>query len=185
MVSDQLGIRTFRHGLHRRARRHIQCLIECECGLPPHLRDVLGRSSIRASGRSRSTSMKQARPVLLRSSRTPPYASSTVLISRDPNPALRGCYARELGQHEKNGRPVQADCEAIEGGSPRVGRASRVQVPLRNGATSTSRARCWSKKSPSAFPRSVVSVSHESKTARCSALFRSTSIVSWNTFARR
>src|SRR5258708_37086240 len=29
--------------------------------------------------------------------------------------------ALELGQHEKNGRPVQADCEAIEAGT-RLGR---------------------------------------------------------------
>src|SRR5258708_37414140 len=71
---------------------HIQCLVECECGLLPHLRDLPSRSSIRASGRSRSTTIKQARPVLLRSSRTPPYPSSTVLISRDPNPACRRCF---------------------------------------------------------------------------------------------
>jgi len=75
MVSDLLPIHSFRHRLHRRGRRHIHCLIECECGLLPHLRDVLGRSSVRASGRSRSTSMKQARPVLLRSSRTPSATS--------------------------------------------------------------------------------------------------------------
>src|SRR5260370_30663859 len=71
---------------------HIKCLVECECGLVPHLRDVPARSSIRASGRSRSTTIKQARPVLLRSSRTPPYPSSTVLTSRDPNPACRRCF---------------------------------------------------------------------------------------------
>jgi hypothetical protein len=93
--------------------------------------------------------------------------------------------ALELGQHEKNGRPVEADCDAIEGGRRAVVDASRVEVPLRNGATSTSRARCWSKKESVHIPRSVVSIPHESKTARCAALFRSTSIVSWNTLARQ
>src|SRR5258706_8991139 len=80
--------------MHRvgRAGRHMQCLVECECGLLPHPLDLLVGSSIRASGRSRSTSMKQERPVLLRSTRTPPYPSSTVLISRDPNPECRGCF---------------------------------------------------------------------------------------------
>ena len=32
-----LAIHSFRYGLHRRGRRHIKCLIECECGLLPHL----------------------------------------------------------------------------------------------------------------------------------------------------
>jgi hypothetical protein len=36
-------------------------------------------------------------------------------------------------------RPSKAGCRALAG-------ASRVEVPLRNGPTSTSRARCWSKK---------------------------------------
>jgi hypothetical protein len=185
MVSDQLGIRSFRHGLHRRARHHIQCLIECECALLPHLRDVLGRSSIRASGRSRSTSMKQARPALLRSSRTPPYPSSTVLISRDPNPA---CADATLANWASTERSV-AQCKPIvrpsKAGRRALAGASRVEVPLVMAQHPPHAHAVGRKKSSSAFPRSVVSISHESKTARCAALFRSTSIVSWNTFARR
>jgi hypothetical protein len=60
--------------------------------------------------------------------------------------------ALELGQHEKNSRPVQADCEAIEAGRRALVGASRVRVPLRNGPTSTSRARCWSKKESVRIP---------------------------------
>jgi hypothetical protein len=91
--------------------------------------------------------------VFLRSSRTPPYPSSTILISRDANPACRGCYARVPGRHEKNGRPVQADCEAIEGGSPRAGLGAwQVEVPLRSSPISTSGARCWLKKESVRIP---------------------------------
>jgi hypothetical protein len=111
MVSDRLASRGSRAWIAS-AVLHIQCLVECERGLLPHLRDVPVRSSNRASGRSRSTPTKQARPVLLRSSRTPPYPSSTVLISRDPNPACRRCFT--------SGPPCSAKAMA-----------SSVQVELR------------------------------------------------------
>jgi hypothetical protein len=55
------------------------------------------------------------------------------------------------GPTRKNGRPVQADCEAIEAGRRALVGASRVQVTA-YGPTSTSRARCWSKKESVRIP---------------------------------
>jgi hypothetical protein len=57
------------------------------------------------------------------------------------NHALSNCAStkRTVTQYNPIVRPSNADRRALAG-------ASRVEVPLRNVSTSTSRARCWSKK---------------------------------------
>jgi hypothetical protein len=61
--------------------------------------------------------------------------------------------ALELGQQEKMvAQCNKPHCEAIEAGRRALAGASRVQVPLRNGPTSTSCARCWSKKESVRIP---------------------------------
>src|SRR5260370_4346439 len=66
-----------------------------------------------------------------------------------------GVCSHALGNWASTKRPV-AQCKPIvrpsKAGGRALVRASRVEVPVRNGATFTSRARCWSKKESVRIP---------------------------------